>query len=942
MPSRISDYLPRDANVGGYRIVSVVSAGGFGILYRAEALGRRTKAVERQLGPERIAVPGSEGVVVALKEFFPFQLAHREGSNVVTGTDVNRRIYDLALQKFVTESQRLILLFDHPTIVRGLELFAHNNTYYFAMEYIEGETLTSWLERHLRETGQPPSEAELKTVLEPLLDALKTVHDNEQMHRDIKPDNIMLRKNGQPVLIDFGLVGEGLNKAREGTLQALTPGYAPPEQLGLRGTMHQGSYVDLTKQGAYSDIYALAAVVLRSITNSSPPDADERLRTSDSGNTDPVVATLQSLPRGRYSEIFLGGLRDALELNPAKRPQSMDVFAERLGWRGISFTQLQKRTLPIGLETDATIPLLPQDPQTGEDDETHYLRSEHRSPPGSKMPADDETLFTPQGAAAANPQPPARKPEPPPTVFERPAPAPHAEAPTQAGIPAAVTPYPGQGGAASLHTGGGGSGSTSGGETHQRTSALKPLAVAASLLLVLGGGGYFAFFGGGSTTGPATQPQTATNEPRQTPDTNGAGGSASSQQPGQTATVTPNTPPATTRIDPPPAGPTTPSGTAQATNPQTEAGQQAATRIEPPQQPATPVDPALQALTAATGIIRTAGIRAPRAFFLDDGSMALAGFAADTQTAKRASDRLQAGNFPIVTSFVTDANAGRDFARPSQVAATVCDNLALPPDHPARPDGTVGRRFQDINASVAIAACSTFVNPAGARLATAKEYDPRFTLNLALATLKSGDQARAQSLFDAAAKAGDPYARTYRAWLAAGSASPDMAAIVADHKAAAEQGVGASLMALASLAGSQIPGAPSASDRDSLLRQAAAAGVPAAMTALGMSARDNGDRLGAETWLRQAADFGSAVASDQLASLLGGTQAGDLRERAASRLIALYRQSDPAIRRAVDERLPGWSEEARIALKRLLSQAGSRQGAGPEIDDQVIQALARG
>src|SRR5690606_34208553 len=135
-------------------------------------------------------------------------------------------------------------------------------TAYMVLEFEEGQSLKRWLQQ----LGRPPTQSELDALLEPVLSALETIHAQRLFHRDIAPDNIIVRPNGKPVLIDFGAAR---HFARENSLPLgaiVKSGYSPPEQYTL----------DTKLQGAWSDVYALAATMHHAISGQPPEEASKR------------------------------------------------------------------------------------------------------------------------------------------------------------------------------------------------------------------------------------------------------------------------------------------------------------------------------------------------------------------------------------------------------------------------------------------------------------------------------------------------------------------------------------------------------------------------------------------------------------------------------------------------------------------------------------------
>ena len=224
---------------GEYRVEQPLGQGGFGITYRG---------IDTRLNR-----------AVAVKEFFP-EGCWREGSTVVSAGRWNMDTYSNAKQRFLLEGQTLGQ-FNHPGIVRVFYYFEENNTAYMVMEYLRGKTLAELLQQ--RQAKVPETKA-LAYIIE-VGKALKSLHQAQCLHRDIKPDNIMLANDGRVVLIDFGAARDFTSSSTARYTTMLTPGYAPLEQYGRS-----------LKYGAFTDVYALGSTLYHLLTGAAPKSAIER------------------------------------------------------------------------------------------------------------------------------------------------------------------------------------------------------------------------------------------------------------------------------------------------------------------------------------------------------------------------------------------------------------------------------------------------------------------------------------------------------------------------------------------------------------------------------------------------------------------------------------------------------------------------------------------
>ena len=145
------------------------------------------------------------------------------------------------LEKFKKEARRLRKL-HNPHIVQVHDLFEENNTAYYVMDYVDGESLSNLLKR----TNKPLTEAEVLDLLPQILDALETIHNKSIWHLDLKPGNIMVDKSGKVILIDFGAskqISSTEGQTSTSTALCFTPGFAPPEQIDQK--IHEQHHTDL-------------------------------------------------------------------------------------------------------------------------------------------------------------------------------------------------------------------------------------------------------------------------------------------------------------------------------------------------------------------------------------------------------------------------------------------------------------------------------------------------------------------------------------------------------------------------------------------------------------------------------------------------------------------------------------------------------------------------
>lgn len=238
-----------------YKIMDVLGQGTFGITYKAK--------VEMKGALGRL----DSNMYVAVKEFFMKEVNGRENSSVTSGSTSNGGLFYYYRDKFEREARNLSTL-SHPNIVKVLEAFHANGTTYYSMEYIDGISLDKKIAQSPQ--GRMPLTEAIET-LKQIGAAIAFMHSRNMLHLDVKPGNVMMRKDGTAVLIDFGLSkqytsdGEPESSTKVG---AGTPGYAPIEQASY----HEGKGFP-----TMMDMYALGGTLFKMLTGQRPPEASEIL-----------------------------------------------------------------------------------------------------------------------------------------------------------------------------------------------------------------------------------------------------------------------------------------------------------------------------------------------------------------------------------------------------------------------------------------------------------------------------------------------------------------------------------------------------------------------------------------------------------------------------------------------------------------------------------------
>jgi serine/threonine protein kinase len=295
---------------GQYTITQYLNSGGFGITYLAK------DSLDRN---------------VVIKECFPQSFCRRSKTMVAARSRAHTAELRSVVQLFVREARNLAKIV-HPNIVAVHQVFEDNGTAYMAIDYIDGLDLQQIIDGQ----GRMPTPEEIVVMTDKLLVAIGFIHQNDMLHRDISPDNILVSRAGEPILIDFGAAREEASQKSRAmsALRVVKDGYSPQE-----------FYIAGSEQGPWSDLYALGATLYHLISGEAPVNGQARLAALAEERTDPYVPL-----EGRFDGYPLGFLRAidiALNTLPKNRVQSA---AE---WRAMFLPQSSQQSAPLSAPQDS-------------------------------------------------------------------------------------------------------------------------------------------------------------------------------------------------------------------------------------------------------------------------------------------------------------------------------------------------------------------------------------------------------------------------------------------------------------------------------------------------------------------------------------------------------------------------------------------------------------
>ena len=294
---------------GTYRVDEYLASGGFGNTYLVTDI-----ALEKQF---------------AVKEFFYRDICNRDADSksVSVGVTSNEAQYSALRAKFKKEAQRISRL-DDRHIVKVQALFDENNTSYYVMDYIKGQSLANLLEQ-----SGPIDESTALGYFNQMLDALEVVHAAKLLHLDIKPANIMIDSKGNVVLIDFGsskntdVDGEATTNSKTGF--CLTRSFSPIEL--------SSPDPDYSNIGAWTDIYELGATLFNILTNQTPPSSDAIMANEDGAFNFPP--SINNHTRDLVMKMMTPGRKH--------RPQNIQTVKSLLGEQAEPIPVRKRKTKPI-------------------------------------------------------------------------------------------------------------------------------------------------------------------------------------------------------------------------------------------------------------------------------------------------------------------------------------------------------------------------------------------------------------------------------------------------------------------------------------------------------------------------------------------------------------------------------------------------------------------
>lgn len=282
------NYLQSGTIIDQYMIERELAHGGFSSVYLA-----------RQINDQ---------VQVAIKEYLPRKLAHRTWNNIVIPNSDETKTLFLKGRALFFEEAKVLADLKHHNIVNVVNFFQANDTVYMVMVYDYGVTL----DNIVKDKSIEISENFLVSSFNQLLTGIGVIHEQNMVHLDIKPGNILIRPENDPLLLDFGAIQKYPIARKNQQTKVLTKGFSPVEQYSAAGNL-----------GPWTDIYAVGASMRSCLDCKTPIPAPDRLA------KDPIVPAIKAYKR-KYPEYLLKAIDWAMEIKPDKRPQSTEELQSAL------------------------------------------------------------------------------------------------------------------------------------------------------------------------------------------------------------------------------------------------------------------------------------------------------------------------------------------------------------------------------------------------------------------------------------------------------------------------------------------------------------------------------------------------------------------------------------------------------------------------------------
>jgi serine/threonine protein kinase len=282
------NYLQSGTIIDQYMIERELAHGGFSSVYLA-----------RQMADQ---------VQVAIKEYLPRRLAHRTWNNIVVANSDETKTLFLRGRALFFEEAKVLAMLKHHNIVDVINFFQANETVYMVMTYDYGVTL----DKIVKKKSLRITESFLIAIFNQLLTGIGVIHKHDMIHLDIKPGNILVRSNNDPLLLDFGAIQKYPITKKSKQTKVLTQGYSPVEQHLAKGRL-----------GPWSDIYAVGASMRLCLDGKTPVPAPDRV------TKDTMIPAVKAYKR-KYPEYLLKAIDWAMELDPEKRPQAVEDLQQAL------------------------------------------------------------------------------------------------------------------------------------------------------------------------------------------------------------------------------------------------------------------------------------------------------------------------------------------------------------------------------------------------------------------------------------------------------------------------------------------------------------------------------------------------------------------------------------------------------------------------------------